>query len=625
MSRKTIPRAKIAKIAKNRLTMDSGDELPTINGMSKDGDRSGRRGWTTVLAVALAAAGLLAAGACACFYAWGAKSRDFHSAVAGCNRLRVWRCTEGLVDGEQFELCVLDIRGQEEVARIAKRIRVKPSWMESDSSIATIFMNSEVAFSKDDKVIAELGLSLDGTRLTWPIGGWLTAGELTEESAKSLRDLLEGPEARIPFSVAFALTLGGSSIARLGPGGYPRIFEFLETCVADSSVRHGKFDIFRISSAKYRDRESGYWTACEALGSCGPVAEAALLRRIEQVDDPERKARLLWALVYFHSETSARRFARALANPELKLDRLCPPRSHSFVEWGLWYLTGRQEDDGRWDAAKWGAGSASDVEVTALSLLAYLAAGYTGESGRFQFAVNAATKYLSSKQTESGLIGSSDLREHATAGLALTEYWAMTKLPALEKPVRQAHDYLRRCQLPSGAWPSRKSTRPDDATDILTLMMLKSGKLAGIKLADQALKKAGACIQSKLDAPPKSQDLQPVPGAYLASFFSGAPDDQKRRETLRAFLELSPRGVLGDPYACWFATLGSFNHGGSAWKSWDPKMKARIFGEFRTKGPDFGGWLTGGEESQRLGKIGTTALRLLVLEIYYRYLPIYSK
>ncbi|MEI6218685.1 MAG: hypothetical protein WCP86_07275, partial [bacterium] len=77
-----------------------------------------------------------------------------------------------------------------------------------------------------------------------------------------------------------------------------------------------------------------------------------------------------------------------------------------------------------------------------------------------------------------------------------------------------------------------------------------------------------------------------------------------------------------DFYYWYYGTLAMYQQGGPGWEDWNRGLKAVLPGLQVTEGADAGAWLPNGVVlGERMGKVVTTALATLSLEVYYRYLP----
>jgi hypothetical protein len=65
---------------------------------------------------------------------------------------------------------------------------------------------------------------------------------------------------------------------------------------------------------------------------------------------------------------------------------------------------------------------------------------------------------------------------------------------------------------------------------------------------------------------------------------------------------------------------------GDLWKKWNAKMRDQLVKAQAKKGHEEGSWhLKGDHHGGRAGRLYCTAMATMVLEVYYRHLPIYRK
>ena len=72
-------------------------------------------------------------------------------------------------------------------------------------------------------------------------------------------------------------------------------------------------------------------------------------------------------------------------------------------------------------------------------------------------------------------------------------------------------------------------------------------------------------------------------------------------------------------YYWYYGTNAMFQAGGSNWKKWNKVMKKVLLANQRKSGAEKGSWDTKGEWSPIGGRVYTTALSALCLQVYYRY------
>ena len=79
-----------------------------------------------------------------------------------------------------------------------------------------------------------------------------------------------------------------------------------------------------------------------------------------------------------------------------------------------------------------------------------------------------------------------------------------------------------------------------------------------------------------------------------------------------------------DYYYVYYATLALYQHQGPVWKEWNDKLKD-TFPRIQNKiGNNRGSWDPGGRHANAGGRVVSTTLSVLSLEVYYRLLPMYG-
>jgi hypothetical protein len=337
------------------------------------------------------------------------------------------------------------------------------------------------------------------------------------------------------------------------------------------------------------------------------------------------------------------------------------------VNGALRWLKQHQSPDGSWDcdgfsancdhkrgAACGGRGSAVfDAGVTGLALLAFLGAGYDGVHGNeHQDVVRNGLKYLRSIQDAEGCFGpTSDTRHtyaHACATIAMCEAYASTRQLPWRKSAENAVAYINRCQNTYKGW--RYGKQPGDNDSSVTgwmLMALKAAKDAGIPVDPRTMKDGLAVIDLLTDTDtgrtgytvrgevpvrpvgstkwPASESESLTAVAMSARIFCDASDSPLMKAGAELLAKKLPvwdeaKGSI-DMYYWYYGTLAMFQMGGENWERWNKNLKTVVIDHQRT---DKDGCLDGswdpidpwGEEG---GRVYSTALMAMCLEVYYRY------
>lgn len=67
-----------------------------------------------------------------------------------------------------------------------------------------------------------------------------------------------------------------------------------------------------------------------------------------------------------------------------------------------------------------------------------------------------------------------------------------------------------------------------------------------------------------------------------------------------------------------------FQSDGEPWQEWNSTLRDRLIGLQRTSGPNAGSWDPNGKWAGIGGRLYSTALSTMTLEVYYRFLRIYQ-
>jgi hypothetical protein len=90
---------------------------------------------------------------------------------------------------------------------------------------------------------------------------------------------------------------------------------------------------------------------------------------------------------------------------------------------------------------------------------------------------------------------------------------------------------------------------------------------------------------------------------------------------------LDERGPsASDMYYNYYATQVCCHYDGEIWKRWNARMCDLLMRSQEQEGVKAGSWhMAGGHANDRGGRLYCTAMAAMMLEVYYRQMPIYSK
>lgn len=316
------------------------------------------------------------------------------------------------------------------------------------------------------------------------------------------------------------------------------------------------------------------------------------------------------------------------------------------VRRGLRWLAAHQLEDGSWRFNHQQGGvckycpnpgnHGSTTGATGLALLPFLGANHTHRKGDYQEQVRKGLDFLKRKMISTPLGGDMqdgvNLYSQAIATLALCEAYAMTRDEELHKPCVAAITFIVNSQdKKGGGWRYFPGQVGDTTVTGWMMMALKSGQLTYMPIPDETWKLAQKFLDGVQDeagaaygyqSPAKNEPTMTSIG-ILCRMYGGWPRSQPALQ--RAIRGLSRKGPSDhDQYYNYYATQSLRHFGGSEWIAWNEEMKAFLVQSQSRQGHTSGSWYFPDKHGDQGGRLYNTALAVLILEVYYRYLPIYG-
>ena len=335
---------------------------------------------------------------------------------------------------------------------------------------------------------------------------------------------------------------------------------------------------------------------------------------------------------------------------------------------GLEWLAKHQDNDGKWDADEFmkhdpaidiceGPGRADhDVGVTGLAMLAFLGDGHTTRQGLYKNKVSKAVKWMREQQDfEDGLIGErvnmNFLYDHSIATLAMCEAYYFSKSPILASSAQKAVGYISQARNPYSVW--RYAVPPNGLNDTSVtgwmIFAMKSAEEGGLKVDTAAFTDAITWFDEVTDRVTGRVGYSSV--GEQSSRETGVNDEYPRELTeamtavgllCRFFLKQEPstenimtkhadlmlktlpewddeNGYSNDLYYWYYGSYAMYQMGGKHWKAWNGAMKTAILGSQESTGSAKGSWDPNGPWGMVGGRVYSTALAVLCLEVYFRY------
>ncbi|MCC7335733.1 MAG: hypothetical protein IT422_11580 [Pirellulaceae bacterium] len=337
--------------------------------------------------------------------------------------------------------------------------------------------------------------------------------------------------------------------------------------------------------------------------------------------------------------------------------------SEAAVEAGLAWLAAAQSSDGSWNAKQFGAGTEThalgesrygtgdkaDTGVSGLALLAFLSAGHTHVQGKHQKTVELGLSYLLRAQWSTGdLSGPKQVGQersvlnarmycHSIATLALAEAHVMTGDVVLHDSLMRAAQYSINAQdTRGGGW----RYRPGDSGDLSQFgwqaMALKSVQRSGIHVPAVVTQRMHSFLDSCSTGTSKGlftyrpregrpSETMTAEGFACRLFLDDPMSLAAQKESLKMIMDRRPGVGEDNVYFWYYATLALFQLQDQNWRDWNQALKQRLLS---TQEPVYstqaGSWTPDHMWGGYGGRVYSTAMSCLCLEVYYRYLPMYQ-
>ena len=304
----------------------------------------------------------------------------------------------------------------------------------------------------------------------------------------------------------------------------------------------------------------------------------------------------------------------------------------------LEWLARNQEPEGRWDTRKHGGNNDYDTASTGLALLCFYGWGGTHTAaGKYQGTIRKGIDWLVAQQKPNGNLDgpAGRMYAHGIAAIALCEPYGVTKDPALKAPSEKAISLIIAAQSRTGGW--RYSPTPADADTSVTgwqYMALHSARMAGLEVPEEVFEKArkwfdfaGGGKHGGLygySGPANNNPAMIATGMFCRQLDLVPPTDPRMTESAEA-LKMHPMNVSAPEfYGLYYSTLALYQHQGPIWTAWNDKLKEVLPLLQKKAGASAGSWDPTGGHTGAGGRVLSTTLATLSLEVYYRLLPMYG-
>ncbi len=300
------------------------------------------------------------------------------------------------------------------------------------------------------------------------------------------------------------------------------------------------------------------------------------------------------------------------------------PAVFDAIDLGLEWLARNQESDGRWDSAKW-RGGGHDLGVTGLALLAFLGNGNSHADGKYRENVLRGLNWIARHQKKSGHLGWKTFYEQGIATMALCEDVAMTYDNRYRNVAGRAVEHILANMGPNGGYGYQG---PGNDTSVFgwQIMAIKSAVVANLfptfPQAAQARKYLDLSINGDGSTGYRGRGSPKISMTAIGLFcriFVGYKKNHP--EVIKAAKLVSNAGPnVKKQYYTYYSTYCMFQIGGLEWKKWNDNFRDPLIALQIKSGANKGSWDKWGHGG---GRVYSTALNIMSLEVYQRYLPSY--
>ncbi|MHC5018774.1 MAG: hypothetical protein ACYTGX_01425, partial [Planctomycetota bacterium] len=339
--------------------------------------------------------------------------------------------------------------------------------------------------------------------------------------------------------------------------------------------------------------------------------------------------------------------------------------SEQAVDRGLRWLAANQQDGGWWGyhediwTNQMPVSKSMRAGLTSLACLAFLGAGNLPERGKYRASVERGLDFLIAIQDDDGAIAEESRQHayhHSMATLALCEAVAMGAGERYRAAADRAVKHLIWAQGEDGGWRYHpRSIRGDSSSSGWGLMALAAARAGNVRKAEaeRALRRAHIFFETLTNADgqvlyvadsnmvphdnaltavgllckylggtPHSHPLMGKAASAVVEEMPRWPDPQlkgdKKRQAKEIFTKQNPINF----YRWYYTSIGLIHRNDENWKAWNPRCRNLLVNMQRrgARAVD-GSWDPLGVWCPSAGRVYSTALSVLTLEVYYRAAP----
>jgi hypothetical protein len=329
-------------------------------------------------------------------------------------------------------------------------------------------------------------------------------------------------------------------------------------------------------------------------------------------------------------------------------------RARKAISRGLDFLARRQEPDGSFVDGigrkvnnMYLATPGPHVGVTALAGMAFLSNGSTPGRGQYGKNVQGCVDFIKATVNPQGFATHMESRmyEHAFATLFMAEVYGMAPSEDLLKSLKRAVNLIVRSQNEQGGWRYLPGAKDSDISiTVCQVQALRAANNVGVQVPKETIdaairyvKRSYVGAAAQFNTPPggfwyqvyENYPLRPSRTSFAltaagvtALYGAGEYDGPEIRGGLRYLFELRNRPQAREMdetfdyfYGHYYAIQAFFQSGEPYWSQWYPSVRDELVA----------GQKGDGRWQDLVGPNYATSMACVILQIPYRYLPIFER
>ena len=337
-------------------------------------------------------------------------------------------------------------------------------------------------------------------------------------------------------------------------------------------------------------------------------------------------------------------FGASCPRPAQAADEVLPkhisPETLKAVRDGLDYLARTQADDGAWHDGQ--GGQAYPVAMSSLACTALLAHGDSPTRGRYAPQLERGTEYLIKCKTKSGLITSASqesgmpMHGHGFALMYLASVYGMLTKESLRDACKEAIEggveLTSRAQSGAGGWTYIPASGDEGSVTVTQVQALRAAHNSGFLVPrgtiDEAVRYIERCstpeggIMYSLGAGGGAR--LSISAAAVATLYNAGEYDAPVAERCLNYVwqqfrgqKSFSKGGFHDYYTHLYASQAYYMAGDKYWDEYFPEVREQLLS---MQDKSDGSWNGDG-----IGKTYGTAIALIILQLPYKYLPVYQR